>query len=130
MDYARKYSNYPELVVRLRKLKYLIASIGDIDANIDFELSIVKNDTENLVDEMSIYISDSFYFDGMMHEFEDIFKDIIVKMDNVFSKVRLDPNLNLNRTYENTFLGGMLSYVEFKRNDNVLSYEIEFILEI
>ena len=66
----------------------------------------------------------------MMHEFEDIFKDIIVKMDNVFSKVRLDPNLNLNRTYENTFLGGMLSYVEFKRNDNVLSYEIEFILEI
>ena len=130
MDYARKYSNYPELVDRLKKLKYLIASIGDIDANIDFELSIVKNDTENLVDEMSIYINDSFYFDGMMDEFENIFKDIIVKMDNVFSKVRLDPNLNLNRTYENTFLGGILSYVEFKRNDNVLSYEIEFILEI
>ena len=130
MDYARKYSNYPELVIRLTKLKYLITSIGDIDANIDFELSIVKNDTENLVDEMSIYINDSFYFDGMMDEFENIFKDIIVKMDNVFSKVKLDPNLNLNRTYENTFLGGMLSYVEFKRNDNVLSYEIEFILEI
>ena len=130
MDYARKYSNYPELVVRLRKLKYLIMSLGSIDGEIDFELLIVKNDTENLVDQMSIYISDSFYFDGMMHEFEDIFKDIIVKMDNVFSKVRLDPNLNLNRTYENTFLGGILSYVEFKRNDNVLSYEIEFILEI
>ena len=130
MDYARKYSNYPELVVRLRKLKYLIMSLGSIDGEIDFELLIVKNDTENLVDQMSIYISDSFYFDGMMHEFGDIFKDIIVKMDNVFSKVRLDPNLNLNRTYENTFLGGMLSYVEFKRNDNVLSYEIEFILEI
>lgn len=130
MDYARKYSNYPELVIRLTKLKYLITSIGDIDANIDFELSIVKNDTENLVDEMSIYINDSFYFDGMMDEFENIFKDIIVKMDNVFSKVKLDPNLNLNRTYENTFLGGILSYVEFKRNDNVLSYEIEFILEI
>ena len=41
-----------------------------------------------------------------------------------------DKMLSTTSNLKDTFLGGILSYVEFKRNDNVLSYEIEFILEI
>ena len=56
MDYARKYSNYPELVVRLRKLKYLIMSLGSIDGEIDFELSL----DDSMVRDMFIYINGIF----------------------------------------------------------------------
>lgn len=126
MDYARKYSNYPELVVRLRKLKYLIMSLGSIDGEIDFELSL----DDSMVREMSIYINGSFQFDGMLDEFIDFFKDIQVKMDKVFNNIKLDGNLNLSRTMENTFLGGLVSYINFRRNDDILNYELEFILEI
>ena len=126
MDYARKYSNYPELVVRLRKLKYLIMSLGSIDGEIDFELSL----DDSMVREMSIYINGSFQFDGMLDEFIDFFKDIQVKMDKVFNNIKLDENLNLSRTMENTFLGGLVSYINFRRNDDILNYELEFILEI
>lgn len=126
MDYARKYSNYPELVVRLRKLKYLIMSLGSIDGEIDFELSL----DDSMVREMSIYINGSFQFDGMLDEFIDFFKDIQVKMYKVFNNIKLDENLNLSRTMENTFLGGLVSYINFRRNDDILNYELEFILEI
>lgn len=126
MDYARKYSNYPELVVRLRKLKYLIMSLGSIDGEIDFELLL----DDSMVREMSIYINGSFQFDGMLDEFIDFFKDIQVKMDKVFNNIKLDGNLNLSRTMENTFLGGLVSYINFRRNDDILNYELEFILEI
>jgi hypothetical protein len=126
MDYARKYSEYPELVNRLTKLKYLIMSLGSIDGEIDFELSL----NDNMVREMSIYISGSFPFDGILDEFIGFFKDIQVKMDKVFNNIKLDGNLNLSRTMENTFLGGLVSYINFGRNDDILNYEIEFILEI
>jgi hypothetical protein len=126
MDYARKYSEYPELVNRMTKLKYLIMSLGSIDGEIDFELSL----DGNMVREMSIYISGSFQFDGMLDEFIGFFKDIQVKMDKVFNRIKLDEGLNLSRTMENTFLGGLVSYINFRRNDDILNYELEFILEI
>jgi hypothetical protein len=126
MDYARKYSDYPELVNRLTKLKYLIMSLGSIDGEIDFELSL----DGNMVREMFIYISGSLPFDGMLDEFIGFFKDIQVKMDRVFSNIKLDEGLNLSRTMENTFLGGLVSYINFRRNDDILNYELEFILEI
>ena len=126
MDYARKYSEYPELVNRLTKLKYLIMSLGSIDGEIDFELSL----DGNMVREMSIYISGSFQFDGMLDEFIGFFGDIQVKMDKVFNRIKLDEGLNLSRTMENTFLGGLVSYINFRRNDDILNYELEFILEI
>jgi hypothetical protein len=126
MDYARKYSDYPELVNRLTKLKYLIMSLGSIDGEIDFELSL----DGNMVREMSIYISGSFQFDGMLDEFIGFFGDIQVKMDKVFNRIKLDEGLNLSRTMENTFLGGLVSYINFRRNDDILNYELEFILEI
>jgi hypothetical protein len=126
MDYARKYSDYPELVNRLTKLKYLIMSLGSIDGEIDFELSL----DGNMVREMSIYISGSLTFDGMLDEFIGFFKDIQVKMDKVFNRIKLDEGLNLSRTMENTFLGGLVSYINFRRNDDILNYELEFILEI
>jgi hypothetical protein len=126
MDYARKYSEYPELVNRMTKLKYLIMSLGSIDGEIDFELSL----DGNMVREMFIYISGSLPFDGMLDEFIGFFKDIQVKMDRVFSNIKLDEGLNLSRTMENTFLGGLVSYINFRRNDDILNYELEFILEI
>ena len=126
MDYARKYSEYPELVNRMTKLKYLIMSLGSIDGEIDFELSL----DGNMVREMSIYISGSFQFDGMLDEFIGFFGDIQVKMDKVFNRIKLDEGLNLSRTMENTFLGGLVSYINFRRNDDILNYELEFILEI
>lgn len=126
MDYTRKYSDYPELVNRMTKLKYLIMSLGSIEGEIDFELSL----NDNMVREMSIYISGSLPFDGMLDEFIGFFKDIQVKMDKVFNNIKLDGNLNLSRTMENTFLGGLVSYINFGRNDDILNYELEFILEI
>ena len=126
MDYARKYSEYPELVNKMTKLKYLIMSLGSIDGEIDFELSL----DGNMVREMSIYISGSIPFDGMLDEFINFFTDIQVKMDKVFNRIKLDEGLNLSRTMENTFLGGLVSHIDFKRNDDILIYELEFILEI
>ena len=126
MDYARKYSDYPELVNKMTKLKYLIMSLGSIDGEIEFELSL----DGNMVREMSIYISGSIPFDGMLDEFIGFFGDIQVKMDKVFNRIKLDEGLNLSRTMENTFLGGLVSHIDFKRNDYILIYELEFILEI
>jgi hypothetical protein len=79
---------------------------------------------------MSIYISGSIPFDGMLDEFIGFFGDIQVKMDKVFNRIKLDEGLNLSRTMENTFLGGLVSHIDFKRNDYILIYELEFILEI
>jgi hypothetical protein len=101
-------------------------SLGSIDGEIDFELSL----DGNMVREMSIYISGSFQFDGMLDEFIGFFGDIQVKMDKVFNRIKLDEGLNLSRTMENTFLGGLVSHIDFKRNDYILIYELEFILEI
>lgn len=124
--YTETYN--PELIKKLDKIKYLILSIGGIEDRIDFEVDM--NSINGEIYSLSIYISNDFEFDGLLEEFIEIFNDLDTKMRNIFKKIKLDEHLNLNRSYQNDYNGGMIEYLNFENRYGTLNYTIHFLLHI
>jgi hypothetical protein len=124
--YTETYN--PELIKKLDKIKYLILSIGGIEDRIDFEVDM--NSINGEIYSLSIYISNDFEVDGLLEEFIEIFNDLDTKMRNIFKKIKLDEHLNLNRSYQNDYNGGMVEYLNFENRYGTLNYTIHFLLHI
>jgi hypothetical protein len=130
MNYENIQKKFPDIARNLQKIKYLIYSMGgfDTDVKIDFDVDI--NNVNGEVYTLSIYVGESFEFDGLISDLSQILKETDEKMWKVFKRIKLDEKLNINRTYKNTFLGGMIGEIIFKGYDGVLTYETHYVIEI
>ena len=127
-SYKDSYSE--DIVKKLDKIKYMLYSVGSIDSsvNIDFDIDVSQFTNEVLT--LSIYVSDTIVMDGLVEDFIEVFTDINNKMYKVFQKIKLDTNLNLDRTYTNDYGGGMINYINYNIEDGSFEYLIHFLLEI
>jgi hypothetical protein len=126
--YTETYKNNPELIKKLDKIKHLLLSIGGIEDRIDFEVDM--NSISGEIYSLSIYISNDFEIDGLLEEFNEFFNGLDTKMHNIFKKIKLDEHLNLNRSYQNDYNGGMIEYLNFENRYGTLNYTIHFLLHI
>ena len=127
-SYKDSYSE--DIVKKLDKIKYMLYSVGSIDTsvNIDFDIDVAQNTDEVMT--LSIYVSDNIEMEGFVEDFIEIFTDINNKMYKIFQKIKLDTNLNFDRTYTNDYGGGMVNYLNYNIEDGNLEYNIHFLLEI
>jgi hypothetical protein len=127
-SYKDSYSE--DIVKKLDKIKYMLYSVGSIDSNVDIDFDIDVSQFTNEVVTLSIYVSDNIVIDGLVEDFIEVFTDINNKMYKIFQKIKLDTNLNFDRTYTNDYGGGMVNYLNYNIEDGNLEYNIHFLLEI
>jgi len=130
MNYENLQKKFPDIARNLQKIKYLIYSMGgfDTDVKIDFDIDIDNSTGE--VYTLSIYIGESFEFDGMIRDLFTILKETDDKMSKVFKRIKFNERLNIDKSYVNTFLGGMIGEINYKSMDGVLTYEVHYLIEI
>lgn len=128
MSYKEQFSNNPDLVKKLDKIKYIIYSVGGIDANtkIDFDVDM----TDYGVYTLSIFVKVSIEFSGMVEDLFVVLNDTNSKMFKLFKKISFDEKLNLNRNYDNHFAGGMITELKYTMFEDILNYEIHYLIEI
>ena len=129
MSYKEQFRNNPDLVKKLDKIKYIIYSVGGIDANteIDFDVDL---DDDGGVYTLSVFVKVSIEFSGMIEDLFVVLNDTNSKMFKLFKKISFDEKLNLNRSYENNFAGGMITDLKYTMFEDILSYEIHYLIEI
>jgi len=127
-SYKDSYSE--DIVKKLDKIKYMLYSVGSIDTSVDIDFDIDFAQDTDEVATLSIYVSDNIEMEGFVEDFIEVFTDINNKMYKVFQKIKLDTNLNLDRTYTNDYAGGMVNYLNYNIEDGNLEYNIHFLLEI
>lgn len=130
MNYENILKKFPDIGRNIQKIKYLIYSMGgfDTDVKIDFDIDIDNSTGE--VYTLSIYIGESFEFDGMIRDLFTVLKETDDKMSKVFKRIKLNERLNIDKSYVNTFLGGMIGEINYKSMDGVLTYEVHYLIEI
>jgi len=127
-SYKDSYSE--DIVKKLDKIKYMLYSVGSIDSSVNIDFDIDVSQFTNEVVTLSIYVSDNIVIDGLVEDFIEVFTDINNKMYKIFQKIKLDTNLNFDRTYTNDYGGGMVNYLNYNIEDGNLEYNIHFLLEI
>lgn len=127
-SYIEQFSNNPDLVKKLKKIKYIIYSVGGIDAStkIDFDVDISDYGVETL----SVFVTVVTPFDGMVEDLIEVLSDMNNKMYKLFNKISFDEKLNLNREYHNSLAGGMLLEVNYSMYEDILTYEIHYLINI
>jgi len=130
MNYEIILKKFPDIGRNIQKIKYLIYSMGgfDTDVKIDFDVDI--NNVTGEVYTLSIYVGESFEFDGMIRDLFTILKETDDKMSKVFKRIKFNERLNIDKSYVNTFLGGMIGEINYKSMDGVLTYEVHYLIEI
>ena len=130
MNYENILKKFPDIGRNIQKIKYLIYSMGgfDTDVKIDFDVDI--NNVTGEVYTLSIYVGESFEFDGMIRDLFTILKETDDKMSKVFKRIKFNERLNIDKSYVNTFLGGMIGEINYKSMDGVLTYEVHYLIEI
>lgn len=131
MNYQRRYSNSPEIVKKLDKIKYLIHSIGGLDTTveIDFDLDFIGE--SGSINGFSLYVGESYVIDGFVHDIINSLKNMSEKVVAVFDRIKLDENLNVSRTSENFFSDEpMVTQLIYNHQDGDFKYELMFLFEI
>jgi len=130
MNYENILKKFPDIGRNIQKIKYLIYSMGgfDTDVKIDFDVDI--NNVTGEVYTLSIYVGESFEFDGMIRDLFTVLKETDDKMSRVFKRIKFNERLNIDKSYVNTFLGGMIGEINYKSMDGVLTYEVHYLIEI
>lgn len=128
MSYKEQFSNNPDLVKKLDKIKYIIYSVGGIDANtkIDFDVDM----TDYGIETLSVFVKVVTPFDGMVEDLIEVLSGMNNKMYKLFNKISFDEKLNLNREYNNSLAGGMLLEVNYSMYEDILTYEIHYLINI
>jgi hypothetical protein len=128
MSYKEQFRNNPDLVKKLDKIKYIIYSVGGIDANTEIDFDVDLDDGG--VYTLSVFVKVSIEFSGMIEDLFVVLNDTNSKMFKLFKKISFDEKLNLNRSYENNFAGGMITDLKYTMFEDILSYEIHYLIEI
>lgn len=130
MTYKERYIKNPDLIKKLDKINYLIRSMGNFEGetSIDFDVDISNKNGE--VYSLSIYVGETFEFDGFVNDLHSILNDTENEILKILQRIKLDTNLNLNKSFYNTIMSGMITGLNYSASEGMLTYELQFYIEI
>lgn len=130
MTYKERFINNPDLVKKLDKINYLIQSMGNFDAEISIDFEVDMSNKNGEVYSLSIYVGETFEFDGLVDDLHHVLSDTENEILKILQRIKLDTNLNLNKSFSNTVLSGMITELNYRANEGMLTYELQFYIEI
>jgi hypothetical protein len=126
--YYKKFN--PEIVKKLDKFVYLLYSVGGFDPKRDyFDFGLTKR-SNDVIEQVDIYVFTSFYFDGFEFDLRTEIDSIDKKMSLVLNRMSLDGDLNLvkqpSEDWSNT---PMITKINYDATiDEVVEVELNYFL--
>jgi hypothetical protein len=130
MSYKERYIKNPDLIKKLDKINYLIQSMGNFEGEISIDFDVDMSNKNGEVYSLSIYVGETFEFDGLVNDLHSILNDTENEILKILQRIKLDTNLNLNKSFSNTIMGGMITELNYRASEGMLTYELQFYIEI
>jgi hypothetical protein len=130
MTYKERYIKNPDLIKKLDKINYLIQSMGNFEGEISIDFDVDMSNKNGEVYSLSIYVGETFEFDGLVNDLHSILNDTENEILKILQRIKLDTNLNLNKSFSNTIMGGMITELNYRASEGMLTYELQFYIEI
>lgn len=130
MTYKERFINNPDLVKKLDKINYLIQSMGNFEGEISIDFDVDMSNKNGEVYSLSIYVGETFEFDGLVNDLHHVLNDTENEILKILRRIKLDTNLNLNKSFSNNILSGMITELNYRANEGMLTYELQFYIEI